>query len=121
MDIDTYAIPVTTTGTAGAATGSTTSELIRGAILDIFLDFHASAPATSDTTIAFATRGGNVLAVANSATDALFAPRIKPVDSANVAITNAHDYFYINGSLTVSVAQSDALAPAVTAYVRVLR
>lgn len=119
--IDTYAIAVTTTGSAGTATGSTTSDLIIGELVDVYLDFHASAPATTDTTVAYATRGGNVLVVTNSATDALFAPRIKPVDNANTAITNAHDRFLLNDRITVSLAQCDALTNAVIAYLRVLR
>lgn len=118
MPIDTYTIRVTTTGSAGAATGSASATVI-GAIIDIFLDFHASAPATTDTTIAMA--NGNVLVVTNSATDALIAPRQKLVDNANAAITNSFDYFYVSGQLTVSLAQSDALTDAVVATVRVLR
>ena len=85
------------------------------------LDYHASAPATTDVTIAFSTRGGNVLAVSNNATDALYHPRAKPVDNANTAITNAHDKFAISDTLTISLAESDALTGAVTAYIHVLR
>lgn len=119
MSITTYAIPVTTTGSAGSATGSATSETIIGELIDVYLDFHASAPATTDTTIAFGVRGGTILAVSNSATDALIAPRQKLVDNANTAITNSFDCFYLNQSVTISVAQCDALAPAVTVYLRV--
>lgn len=117
--ISTYIVPVTTTGSAGSATGSADTPLLTGELLDVYLDFHASAPATTDTTIAFSTRGGNVLAVANSATDGMFHPRCKPVDNANAAITNAHDKFFLNDKLTVSLAQCDALTAAVTAYIRV--
>lgn len=117
--VTTYKVTVTTTGAAGLATGSTDSDYIAGYLEDIYLDFHGSAPATTDVTIAFKTRGGNVLATANTATDALIAPRIKPVDNANAAITNAHDKFAIWDRLTVSVAQADALTDAVTAYIRV--
>ncbi len=119
--IQTIAIPVTTTGTAGSATGSATSDLLIGEVLDIYLDFNASAPVSTDTTIAYAGRGGNILAVTNSATDALIAPRRKPVDNTNTAITNAHDRFVLNDAITVSLAQCNALDPAVTAYVRILR
>lgn len=121
MYIDQVVIPVTTTGGAGAAAGSG-SATITGAILDIFLDFNALAPATTDTTVAYGgIGGGNILAVTNSATDALFAPRVKPVDNANAAITNSYDFFFVNGPITVTLAQCDALAPAVTAYIKVLR
>jgi len=119
MPVDTYVVNVTTTGTAGAATGSASVVIPGGALLDIHLNFHGSAPATTDTTVAMT--NGNVLVVSNSATDALIAPRQKPVDNANAAITNAYDYFYVSGPLTISLAQSDALDPALVATVRVLR
>ena len=115
-------VAVTTTGSAGSATGSASSGVLNGLLLDIYLDFHASAPAgTTDTTVAYADRGGNVWAIANSATDVLVAPRVKPVDNANAAITNAHDRFALSGKLTVSVAQSDALTDCLVAYIRYLR
>jgi len=122
LEIQLYTLPVTTTGGAGVATGATTSELIRGALLDIFVDWNAAAPATSDITIAYGgIGGGNIWALINSSTDVLVAPRQKPVDNANAAITNAYDYFYLNNTVTVTVAQSDALAPAVTVYIKVAR
>lgn len=115
-------VAVTTTGSAGSAVGSASSGVLNGFLLDIYLDFHASAPAgTTDTTVAFADRGGNVWAIANSATDVLVAPRVKPVDNANAAITDANDRFALSGKLTVSVAQSDALTDCVVAYIRYLR
>ncbi len=120
-EIVTEVVTVTTTGTAGAATGSADTPAMLGELLDIYLDFHVSAPATTDTTITFKERGDNVLAVANSVTDARFHPRAKPVDAANVAITNAHDKFYLSGALHIALAQCDALDPALTAYIRYKR
>lgn len=123
MEIVTEIVTVTTTGGAGVATGSASSGALHGYLIDIYLDFNAAAPATTDTTIAFASTppGGNLLVVTNSATDALIAPRQKPVDNANAAITNAYDYFFLSGKITISLAQCDALAPALTAYVRYMR
>lgn len=117
--IHTVAIPVTTTGTAGSATGSGVSDALNGWIIDVYLDFHASTPATTDTTIAYTTLGGNILVVTDSATDARIAPRQKLVDNANSAITNSNDRFAVDGTLTVSLAQADALTNAVVAYVRI--
>lgn len=116
-----HKVSVTTTGSAGTATGSTNSPAMNGFLLDIYLDFHASAPGSTDTTIAYTDRGGNVLVVTSSATDVLVAPRVKPVDNANSAITNAHDKFALSGILTVSLAQCNALTGAVVAYIRYLR
>jgi len=120
--LDRIAIPVTTTGGAGSATGSATATVI-GALVEIALDFAATAPATTDTTIAYAgVGGGNLLVVTNSATDALIAPRRTAlVDNANAAITGSYDTFYLNGPVTVSVAQSNALDPVVVATLMILR
>jgi hypothetical protein len=116
--LTTAVVSVTTTGGDGSATGSGATGGINGWLESIYLDFNASAPAgTTDTTVAYTTRGGNILVVTNSATDALFAPRIKPVDNANAAITNAHGRFAINDTITVSVAQSNALTACVVAYI----
>lgn len=119
MSITTYAIPVTTTGSAGSATGSATTETLLGELVDVYLDYNG-APATTDVTIAYA-QGGNILAVSNTNTDARIAPRQKVVDNTNTAITDGHQAFYLNSPLTISVAQADALAPAVTVYLRVER
>lgn len=115
---NTYSVAVTTTGSAGSATGNGTSETMLGYLVDVFLDYHASAPSTTDVTIAFATRGGNILVATDTNTDTLFHPRVKAVDSAGAAITNSHDHVLLNQAVTVSVAGADALAPCVTAYIR---
>lgn len=119
MEVVTTTIAVTTSGAAGSASGSATA-FVPGFLVDIYLDYGA-APATTDVTISYAGRGGNILAVANANTDTFFAPRQKPVDNANAAITNANDKFLLDDRITVAVAQSDALAPAVTAYIRSLK
>lgn len=121
MEICQEVVKVTTTGVAGSATGSASSKAMNGLLLDIYLDYHASAHANTDTTIAFAGRGGNVLALTDTKTDGLYHPRAKPVDNAGSAITNAHDKFALNGALTVSLAQTTALTNAVVAYIRYLR
>jgi hypothetical protein len=121
MTITTYAIPVTTTGAAGSASGSAQTETLLGELLDVYLEYDASAPNTTDITIAFASRGGNVLAVSDANTSGLFAPRQKVVDNTATAITDSHTPFVLSGPLTISVAGSDALDPAVTVYLRVRR
>jgi len=114
-------IRVTTTGSAGSATGSADSRhIVRGQVLGVYLNFHASAPATTDTTLK--TKGGaapsyDLLVVSNSATDAFLVPRAKPVDNANAAITDAHAPFPVADYLTLSVAGCDALTDAVVGHV----
>ncbi len=120
-EIRTETVTITTTGSAGSATGSGTTPALTGFLLDVYLNFHASAPATTDTTIAYDEPDlGNVLVVSNSATDALIAPRQKVVDNANSAITNSHVPFPLNGALTISLAQCDALTGALVATIRYL-
>ena len=121
--IFTVPLKVTTTGGAGVATGSAASPFpVRGYVMGVFLNFHASAPATTDTTLR--TKGNsapsrNLLVVTNSATDAFIATADKPVDNANVAITNAHRGQVVDDYLEIALAQCDALTDAVVAHVLV--
>jgi hypothetical protein len=113
-----YRIRVTTEGADGSATGTGTSEVpVQGRIDAVYLNFHASAPNTTDTTIAVTLADGSsvtLLTVTNSATDAYKQPRIQNVDSANSAITGSYDAFICAGQyVTVSVAGSNALTNAV--------
>lgn len=116
--IRTQTVAVTTTGSAGSATGSGATAVINGRLLGVYLDFGATAPASTDTTIAYTTRGGNIIVVTDSATDVLHLPRKQASDAAASGISGVYDlYPIIDDSLTVSVAGSNALAPAVTAYI----
>ena len=119
--IQTIAVPVTTTGADGSATGSASVDTQFGFLLDAYLDYGATAPNTTDVTIAHAGVWGNLLVVSDNATDGRYAPRSALVDTSAAAITGAYDYLPINGPLTVSVAQANALAPCVTVYLRIYR
>lgn len=111
-------LALTTAGDAGLATASG-SIVIEGDVEWVYLDYHASAPATTDVTLAYSSTppGGNILVVSNSATDALKFPRATCVDNANSAITNSHTRFPVWGPISISVAQCDALTAAVTVYI----
>ena len=113
-------VAITTTGSAGSATGSGVSGLIQGFILDIYVDYDGSAPATTDLTIAYTTVGGNILVLTNINTDGLYLPRAKPVDNAGAAIATANDWFAVADTIAVSVAQGDALDPCVTVHIKYL-
>lgn len=121
MGIDVYSVAITTTGSAGSATGSGTIDIAKPGWCEwVYLDFHASAAATTDVTIALSNpTGGNLLATTNTVTDARFYPRASVVTPANAAITDGYDKIALTGDLAVSVAQADALAPCVTVYVAV--
>jgi hypothetical protein len=109
-------VSITTTGEAGAATGSGTTIPIKGFLLDVYLNYHASAPATTDVTISDATFG-NVLVKSNNVTDGWYMPRKQTCDPA-AADTGLYDLIPLNGPLTIAVAQADALTDCVVATVR---
>lgn len=122
MKVTQYSGSVTTTGSAGSATGTATINVTKWGYLEwIYLDFHASAPNTTDTTIAHGGTppGGNILVVSNSKTDAIYYPRAGAVDAAGAAITNSAVRIPVGGPITVSLAQCDALTDAETVYLGV--
>lgn len=109
------AIKVTTTGSAGSATGSTTGTFqARGYLMGVRLDYNASAPATTIVTITEA--GGmkrTLLTAPASATDVTFNPQalVNKNDGTSAAV---YFPFYLDGvNITVAVSASDALTDAV--------
>ena len=118
-----YVIKVSTTGGDGSATGSLVTALPYCELLALYINFHASAPGTTDTTIS--SPGDPValtlLTVTNSATDAWFYPTHQLDDASAAAITGAYIPAGVHGNLLVELAGCDALTDAVTisAFVRV--
>ncbi len=116
MAIEKYTIKVSTTGSSGSATGSLVTALPYCELLAARLDFHASAPGTTDTTLS--SPGGPVsvtlLTVTNSSTDAWFYPTHQLDDSSGSAITGAYIPAVIHGNLLVELAGCDALTDALT-------
>ena len=120
--IERHKATVTTTGSAGSATGNVIIALPMCELVAVYLDFHASAPATTDTTIT--APGGDpadvtVLTVSNSATDAWKYPKVQDHDNTGAAITGAYSDPVIPQNLLVALAQCDALTAALTIYVYV--
>jgi hypothetical protein len=109
-------VAITTVGAAANAVGSGTTIPITGFLLDVYLDYDVAAPATTDVTISDPIFG-NIVVQSNNATDVWLAPRKQTCDVA-AADTGVYDLVPLNGPLTISVAQSDALTDAVVAYVR---
>jgi hypothetical protein len=112
-------VAVTTVGGAGGAAGQADSPAIAGFLLDIYFAFGA-APATTDTTISYVLQGGNLLVLTNVNTSGIYAPRRQNVDAAGAVIAGSYDYYPLSGPVRIAVAQCDALAPALTAYIRYL-
>ena len=109
-------IPVSTAGTAGTATGAASVAVPLCELVALYIDYHASAPATTDVTIS---APGNPaaqtpLTVSNSATDGWYYPR-RIADGLTGAALSTHAPYVVHGGvLAVSVAQSDALTDCVT-------
>lgn len=110
-------ISVDTAGGDGVAAGSSTSAHLTGYLESVYLDYHASAPATTDVTITFATRGGTIMAVANNATDGYYAPQNLVADAAGADVAGVYTKILLNQPITVTVAQANALTACVTAYI----
>lgn len=115
-----YRVNVTTTGSAGSASGTGDTTPLSGELISVHLDYHASAPGgTTDVTVT--ELGGaarTFLTRTNSATDGTFYPRVLLDDTAGADLTAIYGTFAVAGhSLRVSVAQCDALTDAVVAYI----
>ena len=111
MNVRQLTIEVTTEGGGDdTSTGSGDSEIIvLGEILGVYLEYTTTAD-NPDVTVK--TKGDgpasyDLLVVANAKVDGYFAPRAKPVDVANAAITNAHTPFAVADRLTLDLAQFD--------------
>lgn len=108
-------ISVDTEGAAGSATGSGTGETrLHGTIEAVKVDYHTSAPATTDVTI---TLGGDVPIVignlADTKTDVIFHPAIELADNTGTGLTQYSKPFADWVPVTVAVAGCDELTAAV--------
>lgn len=125
--IEQIALAITTTGSAGSASGTAVSPVFAGGarILRTWWDYHASTPATADVTL-YETALGATLGLidgkANSATDAVRYPRISDFHDTSGASLSANEQTErycvpAGGTLTAALAQGDALTSAVICYV----
>lgn len=123
MAIRTEKIEVTTTGSAGSASGNATSRKpINGELIGFYVDYHASTPATADVTITLPDAPtATLLTITNSATDAWYFPRYLVHSEAAAALTGTaggdRTKHPIDGYIKVALAQGDALTNAVVVYV----
>ncbi len=123
MTIQKHELKISTTGSAGTATGSAVLALPLSELVAIYLDYHASAPSTTDLTL---TSPGNpasltVLTLSNNATDGWYYPRVQDHDNTGSAVTGSYSDPPIHGNLQADLAQADALTDClvITVYVRV--
>ena len=119
--IEQRTLSIDTAGADGAAVGSGSIDDLYGFLLDIYLNFHASAPATTDTTVAYSDPAlGNIVVLTSSVTDVLLAPRKTVCDAAAGALA-AYDLCPLNGSVSISLAQCNALTGAVAVTLSYIR
>ena len=123
MAIEKHVIKVSTTGSSDSATGSLVTALPPCELLAVYMNFHASAPASTDTTLSSPGDPVSVtlLTVTNSATDAWYYPSIQMDDNSGSAITGAYVPGLIHGNLLTELAGCDALTDALvmSIFVRV--
>jgi len=117
-----YTIPVTTVGANGAATGSETTDFdFPTAFLDaIAVEFGATAPATTTVVVAESEGlGRTLLSLAAGNTDKTYYPRhlLHKEDGTDDTV---RDMFVIQGPISITVDDCNALSPAVTVKVSVL-
>ena len=111
-----YRLKVTTTGVGGSAVGSAVLPFdLPPCLLEaVKVDYHASAPNTTDLTLVETKGlGRTLLTLANNATDGTYYPRHTTHDTAG-ADAGSKTPFVVEGPLQVSLAQCDALIDAVT-------
>ena len=116
-----YTIKVTTVGSAGSAVGATTQSLpVAGYLEAVKIDYHASAPATTDVNInEVGGLGRTLLTVANNATDTTYYPRPAIHSASGVASATEVDRYYLDPCrIQVGVAGSDALTDVVTVTIQ---
>ena len=119
MAIEQHQIKVSATGSAGVAPGSTILPVALSRFVAAYIDYHASAPGTTDVTISSPGNPASqtILAVSNTATDAWYYPVVNGVDNAGAAEADAWEPYVVHGNIQVDVAQGDALTDIVTVTV----
>lgn len=117
-------ISVTTTGSAGSATGESSSARIRGLFYKIKLDYHASAPATTDVVITTEDDDGNtidtILTITNNEVDATYSPTTPTHDNVGALTGDRVLQDIPLGTIKVAVSGCDALTDAVVATIHFL-
>ena len=116
-------VGVTTTGSAGSAAANADSVSFVGEIVGLYLDYHASAPNTTDVVVKDKRTGVEILRINNANTDVYKAPRIVAVDAANANILSSEvnglwpQPYVVDQGVNVDVAGANALTNCVVATV----
>lgn len=119
--IRTAKVSVTTTGSAGAATGTGKSKPINGEVFALYIDWNASAPGTSDIDVVIESDDDRPEVVLyskdNANADGWVYPVVQSTDTAGAAVAGQYQHLLAAGPVKVTIDQCDALDPAATVYV----
>ena len=100
---------------------------VNGQLYAVYLDYHASAPATTDVTVVLnEAPSATILTVTDNATDGWYFPREQVHSNAGAGLTYDGTRAVaepppVAGKLAVNIAQSNALTACVTAYIYIER
>ena len=118
MSIYAHKIEVTTTGSAGAATGTGVSPApASGRVVAIHVDLPASPGTTTDIVVATNAPVLTILTLTNVTGDGWYFPRQLMDDTAGADLTGVYEALAVAEYLTVSIAQSNAGAFVITVLV----
>ncbi len=118
--VNRYIVSIDTAGTAGSAAGSGFTPPVEGFLVGIYFDFHASAAATTDTTVTEVSTGRTLLTLTDTKTDAMKITQLAVSDTTGTAITGVYAYMPVHGEIKIALAQCDALTAALVAHVYIL-
>lgn len=111
-------------GAEGEATGSATSdEMVRGAVMALYVDYGEGITTTTDLTLAPAgSPSENLLSLSNQATDKWVYPRRAVQDNEGSDVTydganEIYEPYWVDDYLKVTVAQTEPATPCVKVYV----
>jgi hypothetical protein len=117
-------VSVAASGAAGSASGTSTfGNYHDGQLFAVYLDYSASAPATTDVYLRLDSPSVVVFQKLNNATDGWYFPRYQPVTNTaaqySVEKESNTQRIPLVGDLVLNVQGCNVLDPAVTAYVYV--
>ena len=113
-------IKVSGAGSAGSTSGSAVEPVPFSTLYAIYFDF-TSAPSTMDTTVKSPGNGDlpsvTILTLTNVNSDAWYYPRRNLEDNVGAAEADAWGEYFVSGSISIDIAQADAVTDEVVAWV----
>lgn len=102
-----YVVTVAGTGSAGAATGSgTTDGPVHGHLYAVHVDYTADISTTTDLSLTLASPALTLLTLTDTPTDTWLYPAVQQTGNTGSGISGAYDRMPIEGYLTIGAAES---------------